>query len=398
MTQRRCILHIVPHVSQASFGIGPIVLNLATSQQALGHTVEIWSFDTPPVARHIEMENSLRDHTIRSFSTLGPAKLGYSPTVENAIIADGLAFDLIHQHGIWTGISHAVNRWQVSTKRPTIVCPHGSLKPWALARSRWKKRLAMMLYEHRNLHNASCMHALSYQEAVSFQEFGLSNAVAVIPNGISAAWIDRYGEPERFRARHALEHDLRLLLFLGRITPIKGLPMLLRAMDLCREQMPGWKLVIAGVDEFNHQAEVQSLVRELALQPYVQFVGPQFDQDKRDAFAAADVFVLPSYSEGAPVVILEALGAGIPTLTTEGTPWEDLVTHRCGWWTGISVEAIADALLDVLKQPREALKEMGQRGMTLVRQKYTWPKIADQTITLYNWLLNGGAQPAFVLK
>jgi len=133
------------------------------------------------------------------------------------------------------------------------------------------------------------------------------------------------------------------------------------------------------------------------LQAYVQFVGPKFDLDKRDAFSAADVFVLPSHSEGAPIAILEALGSGCPVLTTKASPWEDIVIHDCGWWTDISVEAIANALQDVLQQPKTVLWAKGQRGKQLVSRKYTWLGIAEQTLALYEWLIDGSEQPDLVV-
>ena len=130
----------------------------------------------------------------------------------------------------------------------------------------------------------------------------------------------------------------------------------------------------------------------------MKFVGPQFDQEKREAFAAADLFVLPSYSEGAPMTVLEALGAGVPVLTTKASPCEYLVTQHCGWWPEISESSIAEALKSALKQPIGELREMGKRGRDLVSDKYTWDKIAEQTLMLYDWLLERGPQPDFIVK
>ena len=391
------ILHITPLVGRMSFGIGPIVLSLASEQQKLGHEVYIWSYDTPNEARVLEIDYHLRSNTIRSFNVFGPKRFGYSLNLERALLREGEMFDVIHQHGIWTGVSHAVNRWRNRTEHPTIIAPHGSLESYALRISRWKKRLALALYESRNLHHVGCMHALSYQEAKDFRVFGLDAPIAIIPNGISKAWMTQHCDSQRFRAKHNIPDKTRIMLFLGRITPIKGLPMLLKAMALRRTLLEGWRLCIAGVDEFEHLREIQRLVDVLKLQRFVQFVGPQFGQDKRDAFAAADIFVLPSHSEGSPVVILEALGAGVPVLTTKASPWEDLVTYRCGWWTDISVNAIADALEHALRRSPAELREMGQRAKELVRERYLWSQIAERTLILYEWLIYGGAIPDFVI-
>jgi glycosyltransferase involved in cell wall biosynthesis len=158
-----------------------------------------------------------------------------------------------------------------------------------------------------------------------------------------------------------------------------------------------WILVIAGTDEFGHKAEVCALVERLGLQEKVRIVGPLFGQTKRDAFAAADLFILPSYSEGAPVVVLDSLAAGVPVVTTKGAPWEDLVTFQCGWWTDISAGGLLEALREAVVAPRETLALMGQRGRQLVASRYGWTSLAQKTIDLYAWLLGRRDRPDFVV-
>ncbi|HTG82707.1 MAG TPA: glycosyltransferase family 4 protein, partial [Geobacteraceae bacterium] len=128
----------------------------------------------------------------------------------------------------------------------------------------------------------------------------------------------------------------------------------------------------------------------------VIFTGLLVDQIKRDAYAAADLFVLPTLREAAPVVVLEALGASVPVLTTKGAPWENLVTHRCGWWTDIDSGAIADVLKKAMACSPAELRQMGGRGRDLVGARYTWQQSALQTISLYRWLIGQGERPDFV--
>jgi glycosyltransferase involved in cell wall biosynthesis len=98
------------------------------------------------------------------------------------------------------------------------------------------------------------------------------------------------------------------------------------------------------------------------------------------------------------MVILEALGAAVPVLATRASPWEDLVTHGCGWRTEISEEALVEALREILGAPVEVLREMGARGKALVSERCTWHAAAQKTISLYHWLLGQGEQPDFVIK
>lgn len=390
------VLHLATSVGLKSFGIGTVVLNIAAAQILHGITPNIWCCDLSADAAQFERECELLPDMVRSFRVTGPSMLGFSFSMEKAASKEASLFSILHQHGIWTGKSRTTCRWRSLTRKPTVITPHGSLEPWALNRSSIKKKIALFFYESDNLYRASCMHALSHDEASAFRSFGLTNPIAVIPNGISEGWLDSDGSSTRFRQRFGISVNTNLLLFLGRITPIKGLMMLLRAISDQRDVFTDFKLFICGVDEFGHKEELQKLVRRLSLQAHVEFPGPMYGQMKRDAYAAADLFVLPSYSEGAPMTILEALGAGVPVLTTKASPWEDLIRHKCGWWTEICEDAIGLALRDALQTPREELREMGRRGKALVSTKYTWTEVAKETLSLYNWLLGKAERPDFV--
>lgn len=391
------VVHITPQVGRTSFGIGPVVLNLIRSQQILGLNSSVYTCDSESEADALAQQYNLGRTIFNTFRVVGPQRLGYSPALEHAIVERRMDIDIIHQHGVWTAVSRATKAWRKLTSKPTVIAPHGSLDAWALRRSWWKKKISLALYEQFNLRNASCLHALSFQEAEGFREFGLKNPIAVIPNGVSAQWLAETGDPETFRKKFGIPDGIRVLFYLGRITPKKGLPMFIRVMYKLREHLDDWRFIVAGVDEFGHQKEIEALVRELGMSQFVRFVGPLYGKDKRDAFATAELFVLPSHSEGAPMVVLESLGAGVPVLTTKASPWEELVNYQCGWWTDISVDAIADALLDALQHSRSELAEMGAHGKNLVSERYTWPQIAEQTLTLYEWLLHGGHAPDFVI-
>jgi glycosyltransferase involved in cell wall biosynthesis len=309
----------------------------------------------------------------------------------------GARFDVVHQHGIWTASSRVTMKWQSRYGRPTVVAPQGSLDSWALAKSRGIKKFARLAYEDQNLHRASCMHALSQSEADSIRAYGLRNPVAIIPNGVARLWVESSGDRARFVAQHGLPADARILLFLGRVTPKKGLPLLLEAISAHRDRMDDWLLVIAGPDEFGHMAELREHIERRDLARFVRFVGPIFAQGKRDAFAAAEVFVLPTYSEGAPIAVLEALGAGVPVLTTHGAPWEDIVRHDCGWWVPVRAAEIGEALSDALGRTCAELGAMGQRGRSLVTDHYSWESVSRHSFMLYQWLRGEADRPDFVI-
>ncbi|MCK5509075.1 MAG: glycosyltransferase [Desulfobacterales bacterium] len=390
------ILHLIPSVGPMSFGPGYVALNLIKEQQRLGCSVQIWCLDTSKDVQWASEDSGLSRKNIRSFSYMGPNFLKYSPEMERVAMGHtGEQFDVVHQHGIWTGISRVTNILRKKHGIAPVIAPHGSLESWALKRSNWKKQIARYLYESRNLTNAACLHATSQSELSDFRDFGLLNPIAVIPNGISNKWLNSDGSADNFCNHFKINPHKRILLFMSRITPKKGLFMLLNAINMIIKNFDDWMLVIIGPDEFGHKSEVKSLVKELRMKDVVKFVDPVFNQLKRDAFSAADLFVLPSYSEGAPMVILDSLAAGVPVITTKASPWEDLSTYGCGWWVDISVNEICEALKCAVNLPREHLEEIGRRGKKLVASKYAWSSLAQMTIDLYSWLLGRGKVPEF---
>ena len=384
-------------IGRSSYGIGSSVLNLVRSQITAGIDAEIWCLDEPAEIEWAKSDSGLSDERIISFKKRGPSFLGYSPDMERmALRSDRQRIDIIHQQGIWSGISRVANLWKDKYKKPTVIAPHGSLEKWALKNAVWQKRVAMLAFQRRNLKEANCLHAMSKLEAQGFREFGSKTATALIENGISDLWLQSEGDAAAFRAKYQIPDDRRVMLYLGRISPVKNLCMLVKAMAGLGDTLQNWLLVIAGKDEFDYRAEVEATIRELHIEKRIRFVGSLYDQDKRNAFAAAEIFVLPSLRESSSLVVLESLGAAVPVITTKGTPWQDLETCQCGWWSDINVDSLSAALQKATNLSKEQLKTMGERGHHLVTDRYRWSLAAKKCDLLYQWLLGYAEKPDFV--
>jgi glycosyltransferase involved in cell wall biosynthesis len=119
------------------------------------------------------------------------------------------------------------------------------------------------------------------------------------------------------------------------------------------------------------------------LENTVQFAGPKSGIELQKAYDEADLFVLPSHTENFGMVVGEALVNGIPVITTQGTPWRDLLMKRCGWWIPISAEGIAGALIEATKMSDSSLEEMGQRGRRWIASDFSWDRTATKMMRLY---------------
>jgi glycosyltransferase involved in cell wall biosynthesis len=293
--------------------------------------------------------------------------------------------DLVHSNGLW----HPLNHWSSSAARnhhiPLVIQPRGMLEPWALAWKSGKKRLALRLYQQRDLESAAILVATAEQEAEHFRQFGLRQPIAVIPNGV-----DLEVALANQRGGSARPDGLRRALFLSRIHPKKGLLNLLEVWSLVDPR--DWILQIAGPDEGGHLAEVLTAAERLGITDRVQYIGELDDDAKWGVYRDANLFILPTFSENFGVVVAEALAQGLPVITTTGTPWQELQARNCGWWVEPTVDGLVGALRDAVAKEPAQLRQMGVRG-TEFAHEFDWKKIALQTADVYRWILGQGDRP-----
>ena len=325
---------------------------------------------------------------------------------------------VLHTHGIWTYLSIGVPRWSRKNHKPYIVSPHGMLDAWALDNSKIKKKVAAALYERRHLRGAACLHALCQSEAKSIREFGLKNPIATIPNGIEIP------EGRDLSSRYLAKK--KIMLFLGRLHPKKGLENALRAWAASRsEAFPdskpsNWQFVIAGWDQGDHEVRLKQLCEELELSfadvPAKQFlsleassgqlsgfsvvfVGPLFGELKSQLLERANVFILPSFSEGLPMSILEAWAYELPVVMTDYCNLPEGFDVEAAIHIGTEVESMSAGMIKMIDSSDAELKAMGANGLNLVREKFTWPTIAAQMGELYQWVRKRcpqGDKPEFI--
>lgn len=306
--------------------------------------------------------------------------------------------DVLHDNGIWLPHNHRLAAVAARRRVPRIVSPRGMLEPWAIRHKGGRKSLAWWLYQRRDLTRASGHHATAESEGGNLARLGLGVPVHVIPNGVDVPDTAPALEARARRdgvgrgagdAAAAGTGSLRTALFLGRIYPVKGLPLLIEAW--ARVRPAGWTLTIAGPDEAGHRALVEDAVRRAGLERVVIFAGALDGEAKRRALFDADLFVLPTHSESFGMAIAEALAHGLPVLTTRGAPWPMLESRRCGWWVTPDADGIAAALAAATRLERATLMEMGERGRELVRAEYGWDRVADRFLEMYDASLQGGA-------
>lgn len=281
--------------------------------------------------------------------------------------------DIVHLHGLWKMSTHAMNLAAREFGIPVIVSPRGMLDPWALSVKKWKKRLGMLLYQRCDLKRAMAFHATSDAEAEHIRDFGLKQPIVLAPNGVAVP-NNKFGSTVRPNDR------IRTAMFISRLHPGKGLILLAEAWAKVRPK--GWKMVVAGPDRYGHKAEVESKLRSLGIERDWEFVGELNDEEKWRALSQSDLFVHPSASENFGISIAEALGSGVPVITTKGCPWSE-IDGECGWWIDRDIDALASTLQTAMSITDEERLAMGRKGRQLIAGKYSWPSIATRMLDFY---------------
>jgi glycosyltransferase involved in cell wall biosynthesis len=381
---------VLDSLSRNAGGLFQSVRRLAQSLANANTSVEVFGIEDENTGRDLADWHPIPVH---QFPPATFQSWGYSSALVPALLEANL--DVLLAHGLWKYSSLASHRWHRRTGRPYIIHPHGMLDPWAVQNAKWKKRAAYFVYERKHLRDAACLRALCDSEAESIRAFGLPNPICVIPNGVDL--------PDRSVSHPApWSSDLgnrKVLLYLGRLHPKKNLPALLagwKAVQASSSQAKNWVLVIAGWDQNKHEARLRKQAGELGLEDSVHFAGPLFGNQKAGAYQNAEAFVLPSVSEGLPMVVLEAWAFGKPVVMTPDCNLPEGFAAGAAISTGKSADAIEDALHKLFEMDAAERTAMGERGRALVSEKFLWPRIADEMKDVCEWVVGGGPVPASV--
>lgn len=300
-------------------------------------------------------------------------------------------FDILHGHTLWLLPIHNMSSSARRFSIPYIITTRGTLEPWSLNQKKWKKRIAMFLYQKYDLIKSKCIHATAKTELDNILKLNFNKPIALIPNGIDVE--------ELPLKTNKINPNKYTILFLSRIHPKKGIEFLISAWSQINKTIrENWQVEIAGNGNEDYIYILQKQINEAGLQGEISIIGPQFGKDKLEAYHRANLFVLPTYSENFGVVVAEALACGVPVITTKGTPWEELNTHNAGWWIDIGALSLKNTLLEAMTLDEEKRKQMGLNGRKLIEKNYSIDSVASKTIQLYNWILGEEDKPDFVFE
>lgn len=287
--------------------------------------------------------------------------------------------NIIHIHGIWTVCTRIMLDLKKISKN-IIVSPHGMLNQRSINKSYIKKKIYFFLFEKRQLNQIKYFHALNNAEYDEIRFLFPDKPIKIINTGFQIYSKKKLNIKKELRN---LCQRKKILLFLGRLDKIKGLLHLINSWKKLNKEVikNDWWLFIAGFGPLS-ETIIKNSKKENSR---IIFVGPIFDEEKDFLLHKSKAFILPSFNEGLPISILEALSFKNTCLITKNCNMDLLLEED------ISVEIkfrnnipLTSKAIEILfKLSEKELKKKEELGMEYLKKNHNWESIISENISFY---------------
>lgn len=319
----------------------------------------------------------------RHFRTRWPSRFAFSPEMGRALRDRASEFDVMHVHSLYLYTTLVACREAGRRGVPYVVRPHGTLDPYLRRRHPLRKALLDRLAQRRHLDRAAAIHFTSEDERELVRPLGIRAPGVVVPLGVNLREFERLPAQGSFRARHPELAEKRLVVFLGRVTPKKGLDLLVTAFAAVVAAVPDAHLVIAGPDDDGYGRTVDRQLRSLRLRERTTVLGMLLGEQKLEVLADTDVWVLPSYTENFAMAAVEAMACGLPVVLSDRVNiHREVLAAGAGLVVGCEAGLVAAAIRRVLGDA-ELRRRLRHAAPELVRRAFTWEVAARRLVALY---------------
>lgn len=366
-------LHIIATLAPITGGPAKVAFEMARAEARLGIQSSVFTSHhhdprPEPFGGRVEKREGVK---IRYFPLGFPHFWATSWPMAIALREELRSTDIVIVHSLYLFHDFVAATLCRRMRVPYLVLPHGSLEPYIYRQHRWRKAVAEVLFNNRLLRNSAGILFTSALEKTLGEQYTFGTKGFVVRLGIDLADYQPVTPPGSFRARYPETQGRRIILFLSRLDPKKGLDILIESFSKVLAVQSDIHLVIAGPD-FGIETQIRAWLETKNLMGRVTFTGMITSQDKLALLQDADVFVLPSHSENFGIGVVEAMHFGMPVLVSDQVNlWLDVVEAGAGLAAPCNPQAFADILSQVLSD-RDLARDMGRRGQALVQDKFTW--------------------------
>lgn len=378
------ILQVAPYFQPYVGGQERYIFNLSKYLVKMGHKVHVITSNFPKAKEYEEIEGMT---VVRQKVLMRPLRNVITPDTfrMNKLIKD---FDIVHVHDEHNFSAMMAAYFKTKKKFPLVLTNHGQL----IFGNRFLdiiERLYEISIGKSILGTCSSIvvNSLSDKEFLSLINPDISERINILPNSIDPFEFDRYLNLDNteFLKKYNI-YGKYIILFVGQVIERKGVEYLIKAIPhmIGKTNRKDFVIMIVGPGDFLDRAK--KIAKNLNVEKYVVFTGEISFDDLVHAYRSADLFVLPSLSEGLPTVILEAMYFDLPVISTDIPGTRD---HFKDVSLLVPVEdekSLADAIVELFNNTERARK-LAQAGKKLVDEKYTWEVTAREYEKIYQKLL-----------
>ncbi len=377
------VLHVIPSVAMADGGPGRAIASMERALSEAGVRVTTLTSDDNPVCAGVAWTPlaAAANGASRVYARKWTDWYKVAPGLVPYLVREIRSHDVVHIHALFS-FSSTIAAWIARGLRvPYVIRPLGALSAWGTSqRRRGLKRLSIAVIEGPNLRAASAVHFTSRMEMVEAEGLGLTFRGVVIPLGVEQ-------EPQtlslNLREASPILRGRRTILFLSRLDPKKNVEALIDALACSDELKAGSSLLVAGDGDSAYVDRLKARTRAAGIGDLVLWLGHVEGARKAAAFAAADLFVLPSFSENFGIAAVEAMLAGLPCVLSPGVAIAREAAEAGGAVVAEpGAQALAKAISDALRD-EGARKAMGERAREFALSAYSTPAMARRLIDLY---------------
>jgi glycosyltransferase involved in cell wall biosynthesis len=377
------ILHVIPSLSGLRGGPTFVMKTLASHLARTGAEVHVATTDDNDRGRqHVSLGTPVSADGV-TYWYFGRNTRTYQTSIglTSWLLGHTADFDVVHIHSLFTFPATAAAAIAYHKSVPYVVRPLGVLNRFGLSSGQaWAKRLSIRLIESGILRRAAAIQFSSLTERAETEQVCTLGRTVVIPNPVDVNAPARRGI---FRGRHPSIGDRRIVLFIGRLSPVKDVELLLDAFELVRNENPQTVLAVAGAGDAAYVHTLRARAESLGILGNVVWTGFLDRTAKAEALADADVFVVPSQSESFGLSAVEALAAGVPTVISEGVGIaREVASSAAGVVAPPNAREMANAIERILADD-ELATALSMRGTALVRTRYRPDAVAAQVMKLY---------------
>lgn len=361
-------------------------MGMAMAQSASGLGVRVlFTFDP---SQQLDAADDLRNAglPVTAVGPVGGRLLPRHPGTHDALLKELAEVDLVHIHGLWEDVQYRALLAAKQAGRPAVITPHGMFSEWAMNQKALKKKLYLALRLRPQLRTAARLHFATAEEARQASRLNIGPKTLVEPHGLDLGEFRNPPPAGEFRKKFPQLAGRPIVMFMGRLHPVKGLDLLIPAF--ARAGLPDAVLVLAGPDEGGYEQTVRQMIHANGLDDRVIFTGMLFGSDRIAALIDADLFVLPSYMENFGLVALEALAAASPVVLSDQVNFCDYVrAHDFADIVPCQADALATAIAARMADPARLSRD-GQAGRSWALDHFDWSAIARRWHGHYEQVLN----------